>query len=127
MAAANAALPLEPLIALAKRQAATPDGDGIFSDKEFARMIGVSARTVARWRAAGDKLPWPAADDAATRLNEFPGRVWGEDWDDLDRDIIEGRATPQIEEEIAKAMDQIGDVLAAQAAEKDHERLVASR
>jgi hypothetical protein len=126
MAQPNTAMSLEPLLCLARRQSCSPDGEGILSDKEFARMIGVSPRTVARWRAAGDILPWQAADEAATALGEWPGRVWGGEWISLDADVIEGTASKKVEEEIAKAMEQIGAVMAREAATmSSHEHIAA--
>lgn len=121
MAQANVSMPLEPLINLARRQADTPgngkeNSGGVFSDKEFARTIGVAARTVARWRHAGNRLPWPAADLAATALSEHPVRIWGDEWLALDRDFLEGRAPSRVYVEVDEAMARIGEVLAEEAA-----------
>lgn len=121
-------LSLEPLLSLARRQTVTADGDlGIFSDKEFALMIGVHSRTIARWRAADNSVPWPAADEAATALGEHAIRVWGDEWSQLDYDVVgpipddpvAKRQRMKLEKALTRAMNKIGEVLAEEALERD--------
>lgn len=105
-------LPLEPLIDLAKRHANTEET--AFTDRVLAQMVGVHARTIARWRAAGDVIPWNAADSAAIHLGEHPIRVWGNDWLALDADVIADDLPKKKAAAIERAMKQIGQVLAEQ-------------
>lgn len=50
------------------------------SDREISDRIGVSRRTVWRWRQ-GVTLVYPAtADRVAVRLGLHPANVWGDDW-----------------------------------------------
>lgn len=110
-------LPLAPLHSMAKRKSdVLGEGISYFSDKEFARMIGVSSRTVVRWRKANDQLSWQAADEAATALGTHPSYIWGDKWYALDSDIINGSASRQTELQISRAMDHIGRVLARESA-----------
>jgi hypothetical protein len=138
MASANTSFPLAPLLSYAQRKAA-PDGNAQpISDKEFARMVGVSSRTVARWRAEAQGefeflwdgtpalgyVPWPSCDEAATSLGTHPILIWGDLWLDLDRDVIEMSAKPEnaltaaekrVLRKIEQAMERIGLVLAEEA------------
>jgi hypothetical protein len=122
MATPNVAMPLEPLLALARRQASVQgmNEGSTLSDREFASMVGVTSRTVARWRAAGNVLPWPAADEAATALGMHPINIWGWEWVELDADVIDGLAPKKVYRAIERAMERIGEVLAAEAANHDH-------
>lgn len=149
MAPAKTALPLEPLFNYAQLKAdlpiyaeiveeveaeeakasgSKPKSKRIFTDKLFARMIGVSARTVARWRAAGDKLPWDSADEAATALGEWSPHIWQDAWFDMDCGIYDGTDEKALAE-IEKALAQVGEILAQEAAAstpatvEDHEHL----
>lgn len=55
------------------------------SDREFARLLGVTRETVARWRH-GTKLYRPTAESVAIRLDRHPLDLWpdiatlDEDW-----------------------------------------------
>lgn len=131
MASTTTSLPLAPLLSYAQRAAAPEGGTAApISDKEFARMIGVSSRTVARWRADADcpdvvgYVPWPSCDDCATALGSHPALIWGELWSDMDdamlrayekhpdqRTVAEKRVIRQIE----RAMERIGEVMAQEA------------
>lgn len=81
-------MPLAPLERLARAKHSTC-GEGDFSDNEFARMVGVSNRAVARWRAAGDVIPWTTADKAAIGLGLHPIVIWPKEWADLDAGIYD--------------------------------------
>jgi hypothetical protein len=53
---------------------------GMYSIAPFAERVGVSLRTVARWRKDGVPLTW--ADRAACSYGVHPSSIWDE-WDDL--------------------------------------------
>jgi len=59
---------------------------------ELARLLGVSQRTVDRWKVRGVALE--AADRLATRLGYNPVAIWGFDWDaatDITETVGSGR------------------------------------
>jgi hypothetical protein len=116
------ALPLAPLEAIARVQADLPSyssGEtiGTWNDQVFAEMIGVSTRALSRWRALtdtypGGEIPWMTADAAAIRLGYHPLAIWHDAWDSLDADVLDGK----LDAEINKDLEQIGRVMAQQAA-----------
>lgn len=114
MASTSYVLPLEPLFEYARRQAGTGENSTL-PDKDFATMVGVSARTVARWRAAAGGIPWGTADETATALGVHATDIWGELWSEMDRSIIDGTADPRVMKAIEKAMERIGEVMAEEA------------
>lgn len=86
--------PLAPLEQLARIQSNLPsyqggENDGTFNDTLFAKMIGVSSRSIARWRAAGGYIGWTAADECATALGFSPWMIWPGEWFALDAELIE--------------------------------------
>lgn len=117
MAHKGRCLPLEPLFHLAWIRSGHPeqtkeaDRRKTFTDEKFSAMIGFSSRTIVRWRANGGELPWAAADKAAIYLGEHPIRVWGEEWLDLDRDLIEGTAPKYQYAALEEAMEKVGKKL----------------
>lgn len=113
-------LPLEPLEEYARRVSGLKEANdrseitSSFNDVVFAQMVGVTVRSIARWRAAGE-LTWISADAAATNLGQHPVRIWGDAWIDLDMDVIEDGAHSS---EIEKALVQIGEVMALRSTMK---------
>lgn len=51
---------------------------GHMTAREYARIIGVTMRTIQRWRATG--IPADRADNIAVALHEHPGLVWPDQW-----------------------------------------------
>jgi hypothetical protein len=82
-----------------------------WSSAAFARMIRKPKRRVQEWRARGT-LPWQTADEAAIALGFHPLLVWGDDWLELDRGVVEGSDTQTIKM-VENALAQIGAVLDA--------------
>lgn len=59
----------------------------------LANYLGVSARTLRRWRHIG--LNYDQADHYANLLGKHPAWIWGDDWyDDTDTDLGGDAATP---------------------------------
>ncbi len=63
------AFPLGPLEAAAGHPSAAA----------LARQLGVTRRTVNRWRSAG-RVPARQADTAAVRLGHHPAEIWPTEW-----------------------------------------------
>jgi len=61
--------PLAPLEAAA----------GHLSARALALQLGVTRRTVNRWRRAG-RVPAGQADTAAVRLGHHPAEIWPTEW-----------------------------------------------
>jgi len=53
------------------------------STAAIADQLGVSSRTVERWKSAGD-MPWLMADRLATALGHHPAELWCEEWRQLE-------------------------------------------
>lgn len=81
--------PLAPLETLARHQAGLPrpsdrhspadeHADTLWSTRHLATILGVSRRTIFRWRQHG--LNAVQADRAACRLDLHPGLIWGDAW-----------------------------------------------
>lgn len=66
-------LPVGPLAAVIEAEFGPA---GVWS--MLARRVGVSLKTVHRWKASG--LPLWSADAAAVALGRHPAAVWGSDW-----------------------------------------------
>lgn len=87
-------LPAEPLFELAAYTASKPlhledcpycqnsnaRQDACLKTDELGRRLGVTRRTVKRWRKLG--VPVQNADAAVTSLGYNPINVWGHYWDD---------------------------------------------
>jgi hypothetical protein len=112
----NGYVPLAPLEAIAKAAAARSESP--WNNEVFATSVGVSVRTIARWRAGGRQITWAQADDCAVHFGLHPMNIWGDDWLRLDRSVVEGTASPKIVAAIEKAMDAIGDKLEADKTQK---------
>lgn len=93
-------MPLEPLERLARLRA---DEQAEFSDVRFATMLGVSKRSLARWRVTGE-IPWTTADAAAVCLGFHPYDVWGETWLQLDNYQLTERDLDSIQIALGKAL-----------------------
>lgn len=50
-----------------------------WSDRRWARALGVSNRQVYRWRH-GAVLRWSTADRVACALGLHPAEIWGDAW-----------------------------------------------
>lgn len=50
------------------------------STREQARLMGVSDRSVCRWRSGFHGVHPKVADEVAVRLGFHPAEVWGDDW-----------------------------------------------
>lgn len=85
--------------------------DGTWSDGAFAHSVNVSERTVARWRAAGHQIRWSTCDASATALGLHPIHIWGEDWVNQDRGIIDGTDRVGLRA-LDRAMEIIGEKMA---------------
>lgn len=55
--------------------------DGMLSDVALAEMVGVTRRTVQRWKHSG--LHPEMAERAAESLGEHPALIWGGAWWDV--------------------------------------------
>jgi hypothetical protein len=108
-------MPLKPLERLARLKADMPsEFDDTFTDEKFATMLGVSKRSVARWRVTGE-IPWTTADVVAVNLGFHPHDVWGEDWEALDNYQLTKKDLADIQVALAKALAEAD----AAAKEKD--------
>lgn len=72
-------LPFAPLMAVVERRGWAPDPvnyQALGANRTAAMVLGVSLRTIVRWRRHG--LTWDAADKAACSLGLHPASVWGD-------------------------------------------------
>ncbi len=102
--------PVAPLEAIARTKADL--SDDAWNSEEFAEMVGVSSRAIARWRTAGNRLDWKVADRCAVALGLHPLNIWGDDWLRPDLGVMDGtdvRALALIEQ----ALTSIGEQLRA--------------
>lgn len=96
-------VPLAPLEAIAR--AAANHSDEEWGPATFAQLVGVSDRTITRWRKSG-RILWHVADEAACALGMHPLNIWGDDWLALDAGIIDGSDTEGLTE-IERALSAI--------------------
>jgi hypothetical protein len=66
----------------------TPEGGRLwganmaaFGVSDVAEAVGVSSKTVQRWKVDG--LSWSVADRAAVAVGAHPATVWGDEWWDF--------------------------------------------
>lgn len=86
-------MPLAPLERFVRAATAMPsEFEDLFTDAIFAAHMGVSKRSVARWRVSG-RVPWITADEIALHLGSHPFFIWGDEWLELDADLPEVRET----------------------------------
>lgn len=120
-------MPLEPLERLARLKADTPTSksDDTFTDEKFATMLGISKRSVARWRVTGS-IPWLTADTVAVNLGFHPYDVWGDEWLALDNYQLTQKDLDSIQVALAKALAETDEEQAdraAREAEEDEKRV----
>lgn len=86
-------MPLDPLERFVRSITDMPsEFEDLFTDAIFASHMGVSKRSVARWRVTG-RVPWVTADEIAINLGSHPFFIWGDEWLELDGDLAEVRET----------------------------------
>ena len=98
--------PLEPLVEKIRLAHDEP----VLTDADLATHLGVSPRTVSRWRAAGNVISWEVADRAATAIGKHPVHVWGDAWTAIDQELIDADKEPRF---LIEALNRIGEVMAS--------------
>lgn len=104
-------LPLEPLEFYCRNGVKEEE----WTEEMFAQMIGVTTRTLYRWRNDHEgEIPYESGDKAAVACGVHPIAIWGEAWEALDWDIYADRKAHH--DAIEKALKKVGKIMAKEAA-----------